>query len=168
LSVATSVCSFTAQNLAFVSLPFFFEEVLGRSAVETGLLMTPWPVAVGFVAPIAGWLADKRYPAGILGGIGLATMSVGLVLLAFRPSHAALLEMAWWMAICGVGFGFRWRLWRAGRGRPGAAGAHRCDLRRGWHRAMRSQLHGYPQPAPPADRSAAAGRRSGPAVASLR
>jgi DHA2 family multidrug resistance protein-like MFS transporter len=41
--------------------------------------MTPWPVAVGFVAPIAGWLADKRYPAGILGGIGLATMNVGLV-----------------------------------------------------------------------------------------
>ena len=106
LSVATSVCSFTAQNLAFVSLPFFFEEVLGRSAVETGLLMTPWPVAVGFAAPIAGWLTDKRYPAGILGGIGLATMSVGLVLLAFRPGHAAIPEMAWWMAICGVGFGF--------------------------------------------------------------
>jgi hypothetical protein len=81
LSVATSVCSFTAQSLAFVSLPFFFEEVLSRSAVQTGLLMTPWPAAVGFVAPIAGWLADKRYPAGILGGMGLATMSVGLVLL---------------------------------------------------------------------------------------
>jgi hypothetical protein len=42
----------------------------------------------------------------------------------------------------------RWRLCRAGRGRPGAAGAHRCDLRPGRHRAMRSQLHGYPQPAP--------------------
>jgi DHA2 family multidrug resistance protein-like MFS transporter len=106
LSVVTSICSFTAQNLAFVSLPFFLEEVLGRSPVETGLLMTPWPVAVGFVAPIAGWLADKKYPAGILGGMGLATMSVGLLLLAFRPGHAAVSEMAWWMAICGVGFGF--------------------------------------------------------------
>jgi DHA2 family multidrug resistance protein-like MFS transporter len=68
--------------------------------------MTPWPVVVGFVAPIAGWLADKRFPAGILGGMGLATLSVGLVLLAFRPGHAAVPEMAWWMAICGVGFGF--------------------------------------------------------------
>jgi MFS transporter, DHA2 family, multidrug resistance protein len=106
LSVVTSICSFAAQNLAFVSLPFFFEKALGQSAVETGLLMTPWPVAVGFVAPIAGWLADKKYPAGILGGMGLATMSVGLVLLAFQPGHAAAPEMAWWMAICGVGFGF--------------------------------------------------------------
>ena len=92
LSVVTSICSFTAQNLAFVSLPFFLEEVLGRSPVETGLLMTPWPVAVGFVAPIAGWLADKKYPAGILGGMGLATMSVGLLLLAFRSGHAAIPE----------------------------------------------------------------------------
>jgi len=69
LSVVGSICSFTAQNLTFVSLPFFLEEVLGRSAVETGLLMTHWPMAVGFTAPIAGWLVDKRYPAGILGGL---------------------------------------------------------------------------------------------------
>src|SRR5262249_58450927 len=62
LSVVSSICSFTAQNLTFVSLPFFLEEVLGRSAVETGLLMTLWPVAVGFVAPIAGWLVHPPYP----------------------------------------------------------------------------------------------------------
>ena len=30
LSAATSVCSFAAQGLAFVSLPFYFEDVLGR------------------------------------------------------------------------------------------------------------------------------------------
>jgi DHA2 family multidrug resistance protein-like MFS transporter len=106
LSVVTSICSFAAQNLAFVSLPFFVDEVLGRSAVETGLLMTPWPVAVGFAAPIAGRLVDRGYPAGILGGIGLATLSLGLVLLAFHPAHAAVSRMVWWMAICGIGFGF--------------------------------------------------------------
>ncbi|HEY1430393.1 MAG TPA: MFS transporter, partial [Stellaceae bacterium] len=106
LSVVGSICSFTAQNLTFVSLPFFLEEVLGRSAVETGLLMTPWPMAVGFTAPIAGWLVDRRYPAGILGGIGLAVLSLGLVLVASQEAHAAVSRIAWWMAICGVGFGF--------------------------------------------------------------
>jgi MFS transporter, DHA2 family, multidrug resistance protein len=106
LSVMGSICSFTAQNLTFVSLPFFLEEVLGRSAVETGLLMTPWPVAVGFTAQIAGWLVDRRYPAGILGGIGLAVLSLGLVLVATQEAHAAVSRIAWWMAICGVGFGF--------------------------------------------------------------
>jgi DHA2 family multidrug resistance protein-like MFS transporter len=106
LSVVTSICSFTAQNLAFVSLPFFLEEVLGRSAVETGLLMTPWPVAVGFAAPIAGRLVDRNYPAGILGGIGLAILSLGLVLVASQEIHAGVPRIAWWMVICGVGFGF--------------------------------------------------------------
>ena len=106
LSVVTSICSFTAQNLAFVSLPFFVEEVLGRSAVETGLLMTPWPVAVGFAAPVAGWLADRNYPAGTLGGIGLAILSLGLVLAASQETHAAVSRIAWCKVICGVGFGF--------------------------------------------------------------
>jgi len=106
LSVMGSICSFTAQNLTFVSLPFFLEEVLGQTAVETGLLMTPWPMAVACTAPIAGWLVDKHYPAGILGGIGLAILSLGLVLVASQEAHAAVSQIAWWMAICGVGFGF--------------------------------------------------------------
>ena len=92
--------------LRLVSLPFFLEEVLGRSAVETGLLMTPWPVAVDFTALIAGWLVDRHYPAGILGEIGLAVLSLGPVLVASQEAHAAVSPIAWWMAICGVGFGF--------------------------------------------------------------
>ena len=41
LSICTSVCSFCAQMLALVSLPFFLQSVVGRSEVETGLLLTP-------------------------------------------------------------------------------------------------------------------------------
>jgi DHA2 family multidrug resistance protein-like MFS transporter len=67
LSVVTSICSSTAHYLAFVLLPFFVEEALGRSAV--GVLTTPWPMTVGSAAPIAGWLVDRNYPAGAFGGI---------------------------------------------------------------------------------------------------
>jgi DHA2 family multidrug resistance protein-like MFS transporter len=104
LSIATSVCSFTAQMLAFVALPFFFETLLGRSAVETGLLMTPWPVAVGVAAPISGHLSD-RLPAGLLGGIGLAVLAVGLFLLARLSITATDADIVWRMAIGGIGFG---------------------------------------------------------------
>jgi len=127
LSVATSICSFTAQMLAFVSLPFYFETVMGRSAVETGLLMTPWPVAVGVAAPIAGHLAD-RIPAGLLGGIGLAVLTAGLALLALAPAHAGVVDIVWRMAICGIGFGIfqspnnRAMMSAAPRRRSGAAG----------------------------------------------
>jgi DHA2 family multidrug resistance protein-like MFS transporter len=104
MSVATSVCSFMAQMMAYVSLPFFLQIVLGRTEVETGLLMTPWPLMTAVVAPIAGRLAD-RYPAGILGGIGLTIFAAGLALLAIMSLHPATLDIVWRMSLCGIGFG---------------------------------------------------------------
>jgi MFS transporter, DHA2 family, multidrug resistance protein len=105
LSAATSFCSFAAQGLAYVALPFYFETVLGRSAVETGLLLTPWPVVVGILAPIAGNLSD-RYNPGMLGGFGLAGLSLGMVLMATMPADPSVFDIVWRMAVCGGGFGF--------------------------------------------------------------
>ncbi len=105
LSVATSICSFIGQTMAYVSLPFYFQDVGAHSQVETGLLMTPWPAIVVIVAPIAGRLSD-RYPAGMLGSAGLAVMTGGLVSLLLMPGHAGYANIAWRMAMCGLGFGF--------------------------------------------------------------
>jgi len=104
LSIATSVCSFVAQMMAYVALPFYLQTQLGRSAVETGLLMTPWPLMTAVMAPIAGRLAD-RHPAGALGGIGLLVFGLGIALLALLPAHPGAADIAWRMAICGAGFG---------------------------------------------------------------
>lgn len=105
LSTITSICSFAAQGLAFVSLPFYFEEVLHRNPIETGFLMTPWAIVVAMAAPIAGRLSD-HHPAGLLGGVGLASLSVGMVSLALLPVDPTALDIVLRMALCGVGFGF--------------------------------------------------------------
>ncbi len=105
LSVGTSICSFAAQMLAFVALPFHLQQEFGYSAVQTGLLITPWPLAIAFAAPVAGRLAD-RHPAGLLGAIGLLIFACGLVALALLPQHPQLVDVAWRMAVCGLGFGF--------------------------------------------------------------
>ncbi len=105
LSSVTAMCSFAAQGLAFVALPFLFQTVMGRSAVETGLLLTPWPAVTAAMAPIAGPLSD-RYPVAILGGTGLAVLCLGLVLMAALPLDAGTRSIAWRMAVCGAGFGF--------------------------------------------------------------
>ncbi len=105
LSAATSVCSFSVQGLAFVSLPFYFEDVLLRTQVETGFFMTPWPLVVAIMAPIGGRLSD-RYPAGILGSLGLALLCVWMVLLATLPPSPSVINIVWRMALCGCGFGF--------------------------------------------------------------
>lgn len=126
LSVLTSVCSFTAQMAALVALPFEIQS-MGHTPVETGLLMTPWPAAVAVAAPVAGYLAD-RYPAGILGGIGLVVLAVGLALLAALPPHSSSLHLIACMAMCGLGFGLfqspnnRTIVAAAPRPRSGAAG----------------------------------------------
>ncbi len=47
--------------------PFYFQRTLGlRCETETGLLLTPWPIATMILAPIAGRLIEKIH-AGILG-----------------------------------------------------------------------------------------------------
>ncbi len=105
LSAATSMLSFAAQALAAVALPFILEGAMGWDATATGLLMTPWPVATALTAPLAGRLAD-RHSAGILGGIGMAAFTAGLVLLAVLPVDAGPVNIGWRMAVCGMGFGF--------------------------------------------------------------
>jgi DHA2 family multidrug resistance protein-like MFS transporter len=105
LSVATATCVHGASTIALITLPFYFQYVEGMSPIEIGLLITPWPAVLVIVGPLAGRLSD-RYPAGLLGGLGLAVMTCGLLLLLFMPEHAGRLDIAWRMAVCGIGFGF--------------------------------------------------------------
>jgi DHA2 family multidrug resistance protein-like MFS transporter len=98
------VCTFAVQSLAFVALPFHFEQVLGRSPVETGFLLTPWPVLVAIMGPVSGRLSD-RYESGLLAGIGLLVLCTGVLALLWMPAAPSTFAIAWRMALCGAGFG---------------------------------------------------------------
>ncbi|EAS1913250.1 MFS transporter, partial [Salmonella enterica] len=104
LSIGTSICSFCAQMLAMVSLPFYLQTVLGRSEVETGLLLTPWPLATMVMAPLAGYLIERLH-AGLLGALGMVIMAAGLFALVMLPGSPSDLNIIWPMILCGAGFG---------------------------------------------------------------
>lgn len=104
LSALTAVSAFAAQGLAFVALPFYFEAVLHRDPVDTGFLLTPWPIVVAMAAPIAGRWSDK-HPPGLLGGVGMVILALGMAALALLPADASVLNIGWRMALCGAGFG---------------------------------------------------------------
>jgi DHA2 family multidrug resistance protein-like MFS transporter len=127
LSMLTAIATFTAYMVSAVSFPFVLQYGLGRSPAETGLLMAPWPIAMVATAPVAGRLAD-RFPAAILSGAGLLTMTAGLVALAFLPADPGAWDIGWRMALGGLGFAFfqspnnRAIMLSAPRHRSGAAG----------------------------------------------
>jgi DHA2 family multidrug resistance protein-like MFS transporter len=105
LSIATSSTSFCAQLIASVTMPFLFQQGLHRSVLETGLLMTPWPVGTALASTVAGYLADKVKGA-ILNSAGLLAMALGLFLLATMPAGVDNMGIVWRTLICGAGFGF--------------------------------------------------------------
>lgn len=104
LSVGCSIACFTAQMLALVSLPFFMQHSLGLSVAQTGLMLTPWPLATTLTAPLAGRLVERIHP-GILGGVGLCIFTLGLYALSSLEGGAELWELGWRMAVCGIGIG---------------------------------------------------------------
>src|SRR5690606_29527677 len=104
LSICTSIVSFLGQMVAFISLPFLFQNVYGFEPIEVGLLIMPWPIALAIVAPISGGLSDRYSPA-ILGLLGLLIFASGLALLGLLPKAPSAFDICWRMTICGLGFG---------------------------------------------------------------
>ncbi|MBS0517093.1 MAG: MFS transporter [Proteobacteria bacterium] len=104
LSVATSVTAFAASMQALLVLPFHLEQAMGYGGAAVGLLLAPWPAAQTVSSILAGRLSERR-PAGLLGGVGLVTFAGGLAALALMPDRTTPLDIAWRMALCGVGFG---------------------------------------------------------------
>jgi DHA2 family multidrug resistance protein-like MFS transporter len=104
LSMGTSIGAFCAQTLAYVSLPFLLLGNYGFTHLQAGLLLTAWPLAIVVTSPVVGRLIG-RYSGGVLGGIGMALLCLGLVLLAVLPPHPSQLDIVWRMALCGIGYG---------------------------------------------------------------
>lgn len=104
LSSTGSLLAFIASMTFILSLPFRLQQHYGFSPTEVGAVITPWPLAMMVVAPLAGMLSD-RFPAGILGGIGMSIATAALLLMAFLPADAAHFDIVWRMALCGMGFG---------------------------------------------------------------
>jgi len=133
-AVAASACTFAAQMAAYVSLPFYFQSVLGRPQLQVGMLLAAWPIGTAVIAPLAGRLSD-RYSAASLSGIGATCMTVGLVWLAVLPHSASNAWIVAGMFICGLGFGFfqtpnnRSMISSAPRSRSGAIGGLQATTR---------------------------------------
>lgn len=126
-TVIASACTFCAQVMSFVALPFHFQVALGSGVVATGLYMTAWPVAIIAVASFSGRLA-ARFTASRLCSAGTLVLAVGLGAAAMSPGRLGPWPVLAAMALSGLGFGVfqpannRLLLLSAPKARSGAAG----------------------------------------------
>lgn len=104
MSIATSICSFIAQNVTMIALPFLYLNNYHFSEITTGLLMTPWPLATMIVSPFAARFVERHNP-GAVAAIGMAVFILGVGMLLLHSGACNEWDIAWRMALCGIGFG---------------------------------------------------------------
>jgi MFS transporter, DHA2 family, multidrug resistance protein len=104
LSILGAQFAFIGSMTFILSLPFRLQEHFGFSPSEVGAAIAPFPLAMMVSAPLAASLSDRYHP-GILGGIGMAIATSGMLLLALIPEGATQVDIAWRMAVCGTGYG---------------------------------------------------------------
>lgn len=102
-SYAASFFCFVAQTMAFIALPFALHHALSLDSFETGMVMTPWPVALAIGAFFAGRAVEKVSPIA-LGSIGLILVALSLAGLGFAITYSREAVMLA-MFICGAGLG---------------------------------------------------------------
>lgn len=104
LSIFASSSSFIAQSAAMISMPFLFYNVYGYSELNTGLLMTPWPLATIIIAPLTARYVEK-HRHGPVAAFGITLHMTGVLLLLLQCESPEKWQIAWKMALCGAGFG---------------------------------------------------------------
>ena len=133
LAVCASVFGFSAWSVSYVALPFLLQGA-GLSQVQTGLVMTPWPMALGLAAPLAGRLSDRISTALLCAG-GMGSFATALLLVQGLGGGAPVVLLGACLALCGAGFGFfqtpnnRTMLSAAPKARSGGAGGIQATAR---------------------------------------
>lgn len=104
LSILGAQFAFIGSMTFVLSLPFRLQEHFGFSPSEVGASVAPFPLAMMVIAPLSGALSDRYHP-GLLGGIGMLVATTAMVFLTFLPQGATQIDIAWRMALCGLGYG---------------------------------------------------------------
>jgi len=103
-TISITLQFFAAFGFFFVALQYL-QSILGYSPLESGLAMLPMALALIATAQQADRLA-ARFGPRLVGAAGLATMAVGMLVLATLGTESAYLHVAIGLTILGLGSGF--------------------------------------------------------------
>jgi DHA2 family multidrug resistance protein-like MFS transporter len=103
-AISASLCMFATQSCALVALPFYLQLALGRSVLQTGLIMTAWAIGASFTNLLIGQLIDRLHATTLClsGSLMLLAGLLGVVLMPSAGGDGWLLAT---MLLAGIGFG---------------------------------------------------------------
>lgn len=100
----SSLLSFMALYALIFLTPFFLTYVLHFTILKVGLIMIASPVVTLFVAPLSGAASD-RIGTRIFAVSGMCIAAIGLFLFSRLGESATAFDVAWRLAVTGLGVG---------------------------------------------------------------
>ena len=101
---ASTLVAFATLFTATFLVPFYLADVRGLSVLQTGLFLTPLPLATLVASPFGGVLSD-RVGARVPTATGAALIGAGLLLLAGVDAATGAPGLVWRLAVAGAGLG---------------------------------------------------------------
>jgi MFS transporter, DHA2 family, multidrug resistance protein len=91
---------------ASLLLPGYFQQVLGKTPLESGVLLLPQTLAAAAVAPFVGQLTEKRSPREVvLAGLTLIVAGMGVFVYGISQHQVRLPVLLAGLAVFGIGSG---------------------------------------------------------------
>jgi MFS family permease len=100
---ALTLIAAAAAAMQFL-MPFYLERVLGQAPTTTGAVVLAFPAAMALSGLVAGGLADRMGPRPVAVA-GAPVFCVGLALTVSLNPEWEPLDLAWRLAIVGIGLG---------------------------------------------------------------
>jgi MFS family permease len=103
IGIIAGLLSYSVLFGSLFLVPFYLERILGRTPAEAGLLLSPVPVALGIMAPLAGALTD-RFGSRLPTVTGMLMSALALLALAVVKDAALPLTLVL-LGLLGIGLG---------------------------------------------------------------
>jgi EmrB/QacA subfamily drug resistance transporter len=100
--LAAAYFCFIILNSTMLFIPFYLQDILRLSPRDSGLMLSVYPLSMGIVAPLSGWLSD-RITYRPLEIAGMIITAVSMLLLATLNQVSPISEMIILMCLLGTG-----------------------------------------------------------------
>lgn len=99
--VAAYFC-FIILNSTMLFIPFYLQDVLKLSTLNSGLVLSVYPISMGIIAPFSGWLSD-RITYRPLTIVGMIVTAAAMLLLATLRQTSPVSETIILICLLGIG-----------------------------------------------------------------